>query len=147
MAVADLQPKQGNVELTLDIVDKGDIRTFNKFGKDGRVCNAKGKDETGEITLSLWNEQIDQVNVGDKIKISNGWVSEWQGEKQLSTGKFGKLEVVGKAGEGAPAAEAPAEPAAPAPAETGEAPAEAAPEAPPKPEVAEEPIVEEEPVQ
>jgi replication factor A1 len=153
MTVADLQPKQGNVELTLDITDKGDVRTFNKFGKEGRVCNATAKDDSGQITLSLWNEQIDQVSVGDKIKISNGWVSEWQGEKQLSTGKFGKLEVVGKAGEGAPAADAsaeasaPAEPEAPTPTETGETPAEAAPEAPPKPEVAEEPIVEEETIQ
>ena len=42
----------------------------------------------------MWNEQADQVNVGDTVKISNGWVGEYQGEKQLSTGKFGKLEVV-----------------------------------------------------
>ncbi len=38
--------------------------------------------------------------VGDKVHITNGYVSEFQGEKQLTTGKFGKLEVVEK-GEGA----------------------------------------------
>ena len=58
------------------------------------VCNAKGKDESGEISLTLWDDQIDQVNVGDKVKIANGYVGDWQGEKQLSTGKFGTLEVV-----------------------------------------------------
>lgn len=96
MPIADLKAGQGKVDLTVDIMDKGDVRTFSKFGKEGRVCNATAKDASGEIKLSLWNEQVDQVNVGDKIKITNGYVSEWQGEKQLSTGKFGTLEVIGK---------------------------------------------------
>ena len=95
MKVAELQPRQGDVNITLEITEKGDTRTFEKFGKEGRVCNAKGKDEDGdEISLTLWNEQIDQVNVGDKVKVTKGYVGEWQGEKQLSTGKFGTLEVM-----------------------------------------------------
>ncbi len=96
MAVKDLQARQGNVTLVLDILEKAAVREFEKFGKKGRVCNAKGKDATGAITLTLWNEDIDKVNVGDSIKIENGWVSEWQGELQLSTGKFGKIEIMGK---------------------------------------------------
>ena len=96
MNVAELQPRQGNADVVLEITEKGDVREFEKFGKTGRVCNAKGKDETGEISLTLWNEQIELVNVGDTVKITNGYVGEWQGEKQLSTGKFGKLEVVKK---------------------------------------------------
>ena len=94
MAIKDLEARQGNVNLTLDVVDKGEMREFEKFGKKGRVCNATAKDDTGSITLTLWNDDIDKVNVGDKVKIENGWVSEWQGELQLSTGKFGKLEVL-----------------------------------------------------
>lgn len=96
MAVKDLQPRQGNVDLVLEIVEKGDVREFSKFGKSGRVCNAVAKDETGQIKLTLWNEQIDQINEGDKIHITNGYVGEYQGELQLSTGKFGQLEVVEK---------------------------------------------------
>jgi|ETNmetMinimDraft_2_1059921.scaffolds.fasta_scaffold206792_1 replication factor A1 len=96
MEVKDLQPKQGNVEVTVEITDKGETREFQKFGKPGRVCTAMAKDASGEIKLSLWNEQIDQINVGDKIKIINGYVNEWQGEKQLTTGRMGKFEVVEK---------------------------------------------------
>ncbi|MBS3157661.1 hypothetical protein J4206_00050 [Candidatus Woesearchaeota archaeon] len=99
MAVKDLQPRQGKVDITLDIVEKGEIRSFNKFGKEGSVCNATGRDDTGTIKVSLWNDEITKVNVGDKIKITNGYVNEWQGELQLSAGKFGKLEIVGKAAE------------------------------------------------
>jgi ssDNA-binding replication factor A large subunit len=36
------------------------------------------------------------VEVGDKIQITNGWVGEYQGEMQLSTGKFGQLKVLEK---------------------------------------------------
>jgi replication factor A1 len=50
-------------------------------------------DETGSVKLTLWNEQIDQVNVGDNIKIDNGYVTSFKGEIQLNVGKFGKLAV------------------------------------------------------
>ncbi len=96
MAIKDLQVKQGKVELVAEVTQKGDVREFEKFGKKGRVCNATIRDDTGNVTLTLWNDQIDQVEVGATVKISNGFVSEWQGEKQLSTGRFGTLEVVGK---------------------------------------------------
>ncbi len=99
MNIAELQPKQGNVEIIGELTEKGDVREFEKFGKKGQVCNATMKDATGSIKLTLWNEQVTSVNAGDTIKIKNGWVSEWQGEKQLSTGKFGELEVVKAGGE------------------------------------------------
>ncbi|MEA2037710.1 MAG: SOSS complex subunit B family protein [Nanoarchaeota archaeon] len=99
MAIKDLQAKQGQVDLIAEVTEKGDIREFEKFGKKGKVCNAKIKDATGEMSLTLWNEQIDQIKTGQKIHIINGWVSEWQGEKQLSTGKFGQLEIVGEGDE------------------------------------------------
>ncbi len=94
MAIKDLKARQGNVDLVVDIVDVGDVRQFEKFGRSGRVATAVAKDDTGDIKLTLWNDQIDQVKAGDKVHITNGFVSEWQGEKQLTTGKMGKLEVV-----------------------------------------------------
>ena len=106
MQINELKPRQGNVEIAGIIIDKSSPREFNKSGSQGRVCNAKLKDDSGQITLSLWNEQVDQVKVGDKIQIKNGYVSEWQGEMQLSTGKFGTLEVVGHSDEKQEAPEA-----------------------------------------
>ena len=97
MQVKDLKPKQGNVDIVVDVVDVGDTREFQKFGKPGKVATAIAKDETGDIKLTLWNDDIDKVKVGSKIKITNGFVNEWQGEMQLTTGRLGKLEVVGKA--------------------------------------------------
>lgn len=99
MAVKDLQIRQGNVDIVVDVVDVGEVREFEKFGKTGRVATAIVKDETGDIKLTLWNDQIDSVKSGDKVHITNGYVSEWQGEPQLTTGKMGKLEVVGESKE------------------------------------------------
>ncbi len=94
MEIKDVQANQGNIDLVLQVLEKSEPRTFEKFGKSGKVCNAKVKDETGEIKLTLWNEDVDKVNQGDKIHLQNGWCSEYQGEKQLSAGKFGKIEIV-----------------------------------------------------
>ena len=95
MEIQDLKANQGKVDVVVTVVEVSEPRTFEEFGKPGKVANAKIKDNSGEMKMTLWNDQIDQVKVGSKIHITNGWVSEWQGEKQLSTGRFGKMEVVG----------------------------------------------------
>lgn len=92
--IATLQPKQGKVDIEGDIVELGSIREFSKFGKTGRVANATIKDSSGKIKLTLWNEEIDRVRVGLRIRVLNGYVNEWQGEKQLTAGRFGTLDVV-----------------------------------------------------
>ena len=96
MQIKDLKPKQGNVDIVVDVVDIGVPREFEKFGKPGKVATAIAKDETGDVKLTLWNEDIEKVNAGDKVHLTNGYVNEWQGEMQLTTGRLGKLEIVGK---------------------------------------------------
>ncbi|MDO8740107.1 MAG: hypothetical protein Q7J54_00870 [Candidatus Woesearchaeota archaeon] len=95
MNVKDLESKQGNVDIVLDIVEVSPPREFSKFGRTGKVANVIAKDHLGDkIKITLWNDQIETVKAGDKVHIKNGYVNEWQGEKQLTTGKFGTLEVV-----------------------------------------------------
>lgn len=94
MKINEIEPKTGDIELIATIMEIGDIREFEKSGSKGRVAKATIKDETGECKLTLWNEQIDQVTVDSKIKITKGWADEWQGEMQISTGKFGTMETL-----------------------------------------------------
>src|SRR3989344_5309839 len=96
MNISDLKSGQGKVDITAEVKSKAEPRSMQKFGKELKVANAIIKDESGEIKLTLWNDDVDKVNMGDTIKITNGYVSEFNGEKQLTSGKFGKLEVVGK---------------------------------------------------
>jgi ssDNA-binding replication factor A large subunit len=80
----------------LDVVVKeiSEVKEFSKFGKIGRVATAIIKDKSGEVQLTLWDEQIDIVKKGDKIKLSNAYVKEWQGEKQVNIGKIGSFELL-----------------------------------------------------
>ncbi len=94
MNIAELTPRQGNVNILVEVVEVGVPREFVKFGKPGRVATAKVRDESGQITMTLWNEQIDLVKQGSRIRIVNGYVGEWQGEKQLTTGRMGSIEIV-----------------------------------------------------
>lgn len=96
MEIKDLKSNQGNIDLVVTIVTKDSPRSFNKFGKSGKVCNSKIRDDSGETVLTLWNDDVDKVEIGDKVHIQNGWCSEYKGEKQVSTGKFGKLEILEK---------------------------------------------------
>lgn len=94
MKVSELESGQGKIDIVVEITELEEPKEFNKFGRTGKLCKAKGKDESGEIAMTFWNEQCDLVKKGDKVHIINGWCSEYQGEKQLSTGKFGRLEIV-----------------------------------------------------
>tara|TARA_Y100000310_G_scaffold290849_1_gene318352 strand:- start:1290 stop:1574 length:285 start_codon:yes stop_codon:yes gene_type:complete len=94
MKVKDIKPRQRNIDVELTIKDFGDERTFSKFGKSGRVITALGFDNSGKICITLWNNDIDKVKIGDKIKITKGYASEFQGILQITAGRFGTLEVI-----------------------------------------------------
>jgi replication factor A1 len=84
------------VDVEAQVTEKGNPREVMSRFKDETytVADAVVADETGSIKLTLWNEQIDQVNVNDKIKIENGYVTSFKGEIQLNAGKYGKLTVL-----------------------------------------------------
>ncbi len=96
MKISELTVRQGNVDVEGTIKEVGEIKTFNKFGRELRVADAILEDDSGTIKLSLWNDDAEKFKVGDKVKITNGYVNEFQGEKQLTAGKFGKMELAGE---------------------------------------------------
>ncbi|NUN11380.1 DNA-binding protein [Candidatus Micrarchaeota archaeon] len=94
MKISDLQPEMGNVELEVEVTAVEAPREIDKMGRKLRVANVTLSDDSGTITLVLWNENIDKVSEGAKVKITNGYVNTWQNKPQLTLGKFGKLEVL-----------------------------------------------------
>jgi len=93
MKISELQTGNSGVEVTGNVKELSEPRSFDKFGRTIKVATAVLTDESGEVKLTLWNQDIDKVKVGDVVKITNGYVNEFQGEKQLTSGKFGKIEV------------------------------------------------------
>ncbi len=96
MKIGELQSGMKRVEIEASVVDKGAPRQVKaRFGDEMfNVADAIVQDDSGSIKLTLWNEQIDQVNIGDNIKIENGYVTSFKGEIQLNVGKFGKLSIL-----------------------------------------------------
>jgi ssDNA-binding replication factor A large subunit len=93
MQVKDIKAKGPVDEITLTIDSIDEPRNVRDGGLT--VANAQASDATGSITLTLWNDDVNKVKTGDSIKITKGWVGEYQGKFQLSAGKFGKMEILG----------------------------------------------------
>ena len=95
--VADLKDRMKVDQIDLEIRTKSDPRTVNsRTGEALKVCDCAAVDPDGaEITLTLWNQEIDGVNAGDKVRVTNGWVASYKNKLQLSAGRFGKLEKLG----------------------------------------------------
>ena len=96
MDIKELKLKQGNVDIAGTVIDKQEPREWKKFDKAGKVCNAILKDDSGAVALTLWNDDVDKVKLGSKIKLINGYCGEYNGDKQVSAGKIGKIEVIGQ---------------------------------------------------
>ena len=92
MKVNELKDRGAVDEITLKITAKEEPRDVR--GGSLRVCNATGEDDTGKVTVTLWNADIEKVNEGNTIKITKGWSQIYNGTMQVSSGRLGTLEVV-----------------------------------------------------
>ncbi|MCI4345345.1 MAG: hypothetical protein L3K07_01100 [Thermoplasmata archaeon] len=79
------------LEATVSQLDA--VREFEtREGQKKRVRNGRLKDATGEIAFVLWGNEVELVGEGDRVRIVEGWVSDYRGRPQLSLGRTGKLE-------------------------------------------------------
>lgn len=95
MNIKDLRDGMRTVEAEGEIVEISTPREVSlRTGGQAKVADATLKDATGEIKMSLWDSQIDQVSKGAHVKVSNGYINTFKGERQLNVGRYGKLEVL-----------------------------------------------------
>ncbi|HYW01880.1 MAG TPA: hypothetical protein VE862_10440, partial [Candidatus Acidoferrum sp.] len=65
-----------------------------KNGPPTRFAHATLEAEGRKCNLTLWEAETDRVKVGDRIRIINGYTTEYNGRISLQSGKFGKIEVI-----------------------------------------------------
>jgi len=96
MKIAEVRDGDRNINLEADVVEKSETREVrSKYTNDVyRVADATLKDESGTISLTLWNEQTNAVRVGDRVKLTNGYTKSFREKLQLNSGKYGSLEVL-----------------------------------------------------
>ena len=98
MPISDAKKMRSSVNVSAEVQSKGESRTVNlKSGGTVDVCDAiianGDKSEENQMKLTLWGDDIKEVNVGDTVVITNGYTNEFKGEVSLTKGKFGKMDV------------------------------------------------------
>ena len=90
--ISDLRPSRAaTIEAT--VVQLEPVREITqRDGAKKKVRNGRLKDDTGEIGLVLWGEEVQLAAEGDRIRIVEGWVKDYQGRPQISLGRTGRLE-------------------------------------------------------
>lgn len=91
-----IEPRTTVDGLMAKVISKETPREFTNFRGSGGVCDTIVEDSTGKVKLTLWNDQIDRVKMGDTILLEKGWVKEFRGEVCISTGRMGTLKVLSK---------------------------------------------------
>lgn len=96
LQIKDLKNGMRNVSIEAKVIEKSAPRQVLSRYKDEmyNVATAVVSDGTGTIKLTLWNEQINTVEINDTVKIDKGYVTSFKGEVQLNVGKYGTLDVV-----------------------------------------------------
>ena len=94
--MAGIATLQANSNATLEatITAISAVRQVNSMRGPSQVADATIQDATGSIVLTLWGAEATKFQVGQKLKITDGWVKEYRGKLQVSMGRSGKIEVV-----------------------------------------------------
>ena len=94
--VENLSPRSRRVNILVKVVEKSDPREVisRRDGSTHKVAEALVGDETGVILLTLWDQHVEQVQVGNNLKISNAYVSLFKGSMRLNIGRYGSFEIV-----------------------------------------------------
>lgn len=93
--IGQLKDGDSRVDVEGEIKEVSESRTVNlRSGGQARVADALLIDEESSIKLSLWDDQIDMVKAGMRVKIENGYVRSFRGEPSLNVGRYGRLTVL-----------------------------------------------------
>ena len=94
MKVSELKPGS-SCELVGEIIKVFETRTtITKYGKKLKVCNIVMKDESGQVDVTLWNQETAIPQAGRQLEIRNGYVREYMGKLCVSTGKDTTLQLI-----------------------------------------------------
>jgi replication factor A1 len=91
--VKDLNSGSKRVTVLAKVLSVGEPKEIQtRYGEQKRVTEAVLADETGKVTMSLWEDQAKQVENGSSIVVENGYVSFVRGHMRLNVGKYGSIK-------------------------------------------------------
>ena len=88
MKIDELEANSKVEELTAKIIS---LEEAGKTGSGLSFQEGVLEDESGQVKFTFWGDYVGIFEKDDVVKMSTGWCKEFEGSKQVSTGKFGKV--------------------------------------------------------
>ena len=88
--VAKAQKKGG---IIVKVIGVGEVSTGTNERGEWKKQTATLQDNSGEMPMVLWGDQVGKIDQGKYYKIENPFWSVYKDQVQLSLGKFGKLHL------------------------------------------------------
>ncbi len=92
--IESLGPNSREVNVIVKVVSKTETREVTGRGGSHRVADALVGDETGCLYLTIWDDNIEQINEEDTVSITNGYVNLFRGNMRLNIGRYGSFKVL-----------------------------------------------------
>ncbi|MHA1144026.1 MAG: single-stranded DNA-binding protein [Candidatus Helarchaeota archaeon] len=92
--VSELGPRMKNINVKAKCESINEVRevTSRGDGSTHRVTEAVIGDETGSILLTIWDDTIDRITIGNSYVVKNSYTSLFRGSLRLNLGRYGELE-------------------------------------------------------
>jgi len=98
MQIGQIEEGMKGIEVKGKVEGLFPVKEFDKGGKKGKLKSFILSDGTGEVRVTLWNDQVDKYELtrGSEVKISNVLVSKFNEKKQITLGFNGIIEILNK---------------------------------------------------
>lgn len=92
-SISELTVESRSINVRFKILEKENPRQViaRSTGRSHHVSNCVVGDATAIITLTLWNEDIDEVEVGRTYNLINGYVNIYDECMNLGRGRWGEF--------------------------------------------------------
>ncbi len=91
-----LKEDTGDLKIVGSVASVSDVREYERDGRSFKVCSLFLKDNTGQVRVSLWNENADKmahVSVGDIIEVENCYSRRGLNGIEIQTNSYTRLDL------------------------------------------------------
>ena len=92
--IRDLKPGMSQVDLEVTVAEVSEPKEIVASGGKRRILELRVEDETGSMTLVLWDEKsLQKPRVGDRLSVRNGFVTSYRGDWRVNVGRYGEVII------------------------------------------------------
>ena len=92
MDIRDLKPGMDHINIKVKVSNISEPKQITTgAGVEHKIVELEVQDETGSMTLVLWDDKIIPIKVEDTLEIKNGFVTSFKGDWRTNVGKYGDV--------------------------------------------------------